>query len=122
MRIFGNDTPEYVDSEDEDAENTNITINAPSNGDFSQGLLNALPTDWGSVLKSFMKIVGPEVWRGIAKLKNVDNVALGDDQTTMASRAITIAKNGENGIDDGEWDDKLFEDRDLIGIEFDKKC
>ena len=48
-------------------------------------------------------------------------MALGDDQTTIASGATTIQKNAELGADDEDWDDKLFEDKDIINIEFDKR-
>ena len=110
----------YVESDDEDGEDMDITIKAWSNSDLHPDLLDALPTDQGTMLESFMNDLGPEWRRGIATLKNVHNVTLGDDQTKIASRATTIAKNAEVGIDDDAWHEELFEDRDFIGIEFDK--
>ena len=72
-------------------------------------------------MQSFMKNFGEELWTGIAGLKNVDNAALGDDQTTIGSGATTIQENTEFGMDEEGWDDELFEDKDIISIEFDKR-
>ena len=63
-----------------------------------------------------MKDLGPDLWTGIAKLKNVNNVAHGDDHTIIALGATTVVRNAKVGLDDKDWDDELFEDRYLIGI------
>ena len=48
-------------------------------------------------------------------------MAVGDDQTTIASGATTIQNNTELGAHDEDWDDDLFEDKDIISIEFDNR-
>ena len=79
------------------------------------------PVEKNVVLESFMKGFGSELWTGISGLKNVDIVALGDDQTAIASGVTTTLKNTEFGKDEKDWNDELFEDKDLIGVEFDKR-
>ena len=98
-----------------------VAFGSPDDRGLPPGSLETLPTKQNAVLESFMEGFGSELWRVIARLKNVDNVALGDDQTTIASGATTIMRNAEVGLDDEDWDDERVEDRDLIGIEFDKR-
>ena len=89
------------------------TATAPSGGESPTFDLNSLPQNSTVAFKIIKGDMSAEVLRGIAKLKNADNVAGGDDYTIVGSVPNTICPGPEHAPGVEEWDDELFEERNV---------